>query len=50
MLRKANAVIAKVKLKVRVAGVMRSARSTHGDVEDGDHVEGGGEDGAHAFD
>lgn len=24
--------------------------STHGDVEDGDYVEGRGEDGAHAFD
>lgn len=24
--------------------------STHGDVEDGDYIEGRGEDGAHAFD
>lgn len=27
-----------------------SGISTHGDVEDGDYVEGRGEDGAHAFD
>lgn len=33
-----------------MTGVNGVGISTHGDVEDGDYVEGRGEDGAHAFD
>lgn len=36
--------------RVACAGVRGSAVCTHSDVEDGDYVEGRGEDGAHAFD
>jgi len=36
--------------ETNVTGVNGGGLSTHGDVEDGDYIEGRGEDGAHAFD